>query len=57
MGMNNWQFIQAIQEARLLLGARNVLFLKKASCHRIDSHSITIRLSTKSLLQYGHFAI
>ena len=52
----NWQFIKAIPEPRLLLKGRNVLSLKKATCDRIDSHWITTRLLTMSLLQHSLFA-
>ncbi len=52
----NWQFIKAIPEPCLLLEGRKVLSQKKAMRDRIDSHSITIRLSTMSLLQRSFFA-
>ena len=52
----NWQFIKTIPEPRLLHKGRNVLSLKKATCDRIDSHLITISLSTMSLIQSSFFA-
>ena len=51
----NLQFIKATPKPRLLLEGRNIFSLKKATCDRIDSHSITIRLSTMSLIQSSFF--